>query len=283
MNDVPRLKLAEIVAQRGPALGDDPRCCEGLLRDLCGEHRREIHALVSAAKERVPADLLSSQTRKSPEIQLARLTQRLQDNLALSEEASRWAVETWALALGVISAAQLPPVLKISAGSPAAQDQQPQEAATKHRRQADQRPPQVAHRERAAPQEPTIPPPPTQRPDKTVRRRSRVRPALLILLGLELGIWAYVNLGKYWPAESPPARPTPIEEPAHSGLPPSSSSEDARATKPVDRSEPREHADIDKPSTPAPAGGTVEPSESPEPVAPAVPMPGPSAASAPPG
>jgi hypothetical protein len=41
---------------------------------------------------------------------LARLTKKLQDNLGLTEEAARWAVESWALALGVISEADTAPV-----------------------------------------------------------------------------------------------------------------------------------------------------------------------------
>ncbi len=55
MNDVPRQKLREIVSQRN--ILDDPRLCEALLRDLCGEHKREIFVLVAALKERVAADL----------------------------------------------------------------------------------------------------------------------------------------------------------------------------------------------------------------------------------
>jgi len=42
-----------------------------------------------------------------PVVFLARLTKKLQDNLGLAEEAARWAVESWALALGVISSNDL--------------------------------------------------------------------------------------------------------------------------------------------------------------------------------
>jgi hypothetical protein len=122
MNALSRQRLVEIVAQYGRTLGDDPRHCESLLRDLCGEHKRELQALIAAAKDRVPVDLRSSQTSKSPQTQLARLTQRLQDNMALSEDAARWAVETWALALGVVTAAQLPPERQASVDRSARQD-----------------------------------------------------------------------------------------------------------------------------------------------------------------
>jgi WD40 repeat protein len=102
MNDLPRRTLSELVVRYGPSLGDDPRRTEGLLRDFCGEHKREIFVLVSAAEEQVPADLLALQDSVPHKILLAQLTRRLQDNLALARDAARWGVESWALALGMI-------------------------------------------------------------------------------------------------------------------------------------------------------------------------------------
>jgi WD40 repeat protein len=103
VHDLPRQKLGEIMATYGRSLCDDPRRCEGLLRDFCGQYRGEIHALVGALKERVAADLLASKDTLPHEVLLARLTRRLCDNLALSQEAARWAVESWGMALGVLS------------------------------------------------------------------------------------------------------------------------------------------------------------------------------------
>lgn len=105
MDDLPRRKLAEIVAQYGPSVWEDPRRCRALLMDLCGESRREIFVLVSAVEEGVPAELHQSPAGVPTELLLARLTERLVDNRALDEEAARWAVESWALALGM----RLPP------------------------------------------------------------------------------------------------------------------------------------------------------------------------------
>jgi WD40 repeat protein len=102
MNALPRQILCEIVDQYGHSLSDDPRRTEALLRDLCGEYKGEIFVLVSALREQVASDLLASQDSVPPEVLLAQLTKRLQDNLALTESAARWAVESWALALGVI-------------------------------------------------------------------------------------------------------------------------------------------------------------------------------------
>jgi len=92
MNDLPRQKLKEIIIQYGRSLCDEPQRCA---------------VLVGALKERVPADLLASQNSTPAVVFLARLTKKLQDNLGLAEEAARWAVESWALALGVISSNDL--------------------------------------------------------------------------------------------------------------------------------------------------------------------------------
>ena len=103
MNNEPRQKLRELVARHGPAVVHDRRRCEGLLRDCCGEHRREVAVLVMALEEHVPADLLAAPPGLPREALLSRLARRLSDNLALSEDAARWSVNSWALALGVIS------------------------------------------------------------------------------------------------------------------------------------------------------------------------------------
>lgn len=107
MNDTPRRTLRELIAARGPGLCSDARRCEGLLRDLCGGHRREINILVGALRERVPLDLLAGRNSVPKGLLLSRLAKRLEEHLALTEEASRWAVDSWALALGVVSDAEL--------------------------------------------------------------------------------------------------------------------------------------------------------------------------------
>ncbi len=102
MNDLPRQQLRKLIATYGRSLCNDPRQCEALLKDFChGQYRREISVLVGALKERVAADLLASQNSEPHEVLLARLARRLHDNLALADDAALWAVESWALALGV--------------------------------------------------------------------------------------------------------------------------------------------------------------------------------------
>ena len=103
MNELPRQKLREIVARHGTEVVEDRRRCEGLLRDHFGEYRREVSVLSSALAERVPHELLAAPAGTPREVLLARLARRLSDNLALSEAAARWSVNSWALALGVMT------------------------------------------------------------------------------------------------------------------------------------------------------------------------------------
>ena len=66
---VPREKLKEIIARTGDDLLQDPDRCEGLLKDHCGPHRKEISALVGALEERVPLELRSSwQSAMTPDV-----------------------------------------------------------------------------------------------------------------------------------------------------------------------------------------------------------------------
>lgn len=107
MNNFPREKLREIVARHGRPVIEDPRRLEGLLRDYCGQYRREVSVLVMAAEERVPVDLLAATANAPREVMMARLVTRLCDHLALAEPAARWAVASWAFALELVSKEQL--------------------------------------------------------------------------------------------------------------------------------------------------------------------------------
>ncbi|HEY9605901.1 MAG TPA: hypothetical protein V6C85_30120 [Allocoleopsis sp.] len=103
MNNLPRQKLCELITQYGRSLCDDLQRCEALLRDSCGQYRGEITLLIGALKEGIASSLLSSQNSVPKVVLLERLIKRLHDNMFLSEDAARWAVESWAVALGVIT------------------------------------------------------------------------------------------------------------------------------------------------------------------------------------
>jgi len=107
MNDAPRQKLREIIRQHGQNIIENPRRLENLLRDYCGEFRREISVLTMALEEHAVADMLAAAPAQPRKVMMARLTQRLCDNLALSDAAARWSIDSWAWAFGLISDAEL--------------------------------------------------------------------------------------------------------------------------------------------------------------------------------
>ncbi len=116
MNDAVRQKLRELIIEYGRSLCEDPRRCEALLKDYCGQHKREIFVLISALKNRVADDLLKAPAGIPQSLVLARLVRRLEDELGLAEAGAYWAVETWAFALDVL---EIPlPVIKSAPVSP---------------------------------------------------------------------------------------------------------------------------------------------------------------------
>jgi len=107
MNNLPRQKLIEILRREGLSLCDEPLRLRGLLMDFCGQYRKEINVLMAALQERIPADLQSSQTSVPVVVLIPRLIKRLHDEQGLDEQVARWSVESWALALRVISESDL--------------------------------------------------------------------------------------------------------------------------------------------------------------------------------
>jgi len=107
MNNLPRQMLRRILAKNGKEICSNARRCENLLKDLCGSYRREINVLVNAIEERVPLDLLAANRSTPTELLLTRLEKRLEEQTALTAEAARWAVESWALALKVVTDAEI--------------------------------------------------------------------------------------------------------------------------------------------------------------------------------
>jgi eukaryotic-like serine/threonine-protein kinase len=110
-----------LIRHHGPSLWDEPERCKALLQDAFPTSKREIFVLVSALEERVVPDLLAIPGGRTWDAVADRLARRLVDNKALADHAASWAVESWALALGVINRAapsnSLPP--QPSPGTPA--------------------------------------------------------------------------------------------------------------------------------------------------------------------
>jgi len=103
-----RQTLRQILATYGPDVRRDPRRCEALLRDLCPARALEVNLLLAALRARVPDELLAAPPGRPVAVLAARLAQRLVDTLGLTGEAARWAVGSWAVALGLAAGADLP-------------------------------------------------------------------------------------------------------------------------------------------------------------------------------
>jgi len=99
-SDVGRL-LKSFIDRYGTTIALDPLRCEGLLRDTCPRCNKEIFVLVNAVRQQVPADLLTPRHTLPAALFRGFLIKRLQDEVAFSEEAAQWAVDTWATALNL--------------------------------------------------------------------------------------------------------------------------------------------------------------------------------------
>lgn len=109
MNDLPRQKLCEIINIYGSEVCNDSRRVRGLLHDLCCGNYPEINFLITALEEQVKTELTLSLRNVSYEMLLAHLKKRLYTNRGMAEEIAHWTIDSWALALGVISTATYTP------------------------------------------------------------------------------------------------------------------------------------------------------------------------------
>jgi len=104
MNDLAREKLCEIISRFGRMVCDDPKRVRALLTDFCPDLRREVYILSATLEQGFVRDLVNSSD-ALPWVTLAgRLVHRMSDELGLEPDIARWAVDSWALALGKVIA-----------------------------------------------------------------------------------------------------------------------------------------------------------------------------------
>lgn len=102
MNDFPRQKLKELIASNGPALSDDPLRCRDLLLTTCSAYQFEVNVLIAALQEHVASELMRGASNTAYPLLQARLVNDLQTKQKYTTDVARWAVDSWALALGII-------------------------------------------------------------------------------------------------------------------------------------------------------------------------------------
>jgi hypothetical protein len=103
-DSAPVRALCQLSETYGRALCREPQRVEAMLRDLCPGNKREIFLLVSALKEQIVLDLMSTQDGLPEEIVVSRSRRKLADNLGFTEESASWAVDSWLQASRILAA-----------------------------------------------------------------------------------------------------------------------------------------------------------------------------------
>ena len=103
MDEKLRQTLCQIITQDRSLHSDPPRCRGMLSDELLGRYTKEIKIIVAAIEEGIPAKLLALPGQQLTQVQLNTLKKELQRQRFLEEDTAQWIVESWALALGVIS------------------------------------------------------------------------------------------------------------------------------------------------------------------------------------
>jgi hypothetical protein len=96
MNDQARQKLCELIADYGKTICDTPRTCIMVLGQQCSEWPSEKQVLIKALERGTVAQIKAASS--IPEWDS--LTGQLVNGSGLSAGDARWAVESWAMALG---------------------------------------------------------------------------------------------------------------------------------------------------------------------------------------
>ena len=100
MNTEVARHLKVFIEQYGKGIYVEPQSCRAHLMDRCGTYKKEIHVLIGALENGIPGELIS--TRNIPyETLKSRLTNKLCDELVLTEQIAGWGIDTWAYALGI--------------------------------------------------------------------------------------------------------------------------------------------------------------------------------------
>lgn len=101
MEDVARNKLNAVIEIFGTSIIEEPDRLKSWLLDCCPSKKKEIKTIVDSAMNCVPQELLKKPQNVPVELVFARLEKRLVDDLGISEDNARWAVESWGIALGI--------------------------------------------------------------------------------------------------------------------------------------------------------------------------------------
>jgi hypothetical protein len=101
MDEAAAQVLRDIVTRKGRSVLDDVDRCYALLQDYSPSTSRENSALLEALKANIPRRFLVLPSGSLSEATIANFAENLAEDTVLSAEAARWAVLSWANALGL--------------------------------------------------------------------------------------------------------------------------------------------------------------------------------------
>ncbi len=122
MKDCPRVKLIELVRAEGSALFETPQRIHDILQAMCPDCAAEVMSISAAVRQGLPGSLVAAAA--NPGTQWMEFTagwaQRLQSQDQLPPDFAAWAVDSWALALGIsIGPAAVTPAQPLPPANPA--------------------------------------------------------------------------------------------------------------------------------------------------------------------
>jgi len=123
MNDLARTKLIDIVNSYGRSVCSTPRTCEIFLHQQCDELPAEREVLAEALRRGTVSRLVEAKDQPYAAIS-ATLVSELVGEAGVSADDARWAVDSWALALGKHPSTAAPPPLPVAPVFPEEEAQQ---------------------------------------------------------------------------------------------------------------------------------------------------------------
>ena len=102
MNNYVRQKLCEIIKIKGPSVYNEEKKIEGLLKDYCGEHKKEINIIIIAIKSGIVSEIISSKDNKHIELLIPNFIKTMIEEYSLNENAAKWVIETICISLNII-------------------------------------------------------------------------------------------------------------------------------------------------------------------------------------
>ena len=102
MDGFVRQKLYEIIEIYGKSIYYEDKKLEGLLKDFCGEYKKEINLIMLAVRSKIALEMLDFNSNGHIEIILPQLTKRLADDYSINQNSAKWVIDSVSISLKLI-------------------------------------------------------------------------------------------------------------------------------------------------------------------------------------